>query len=355
MIYFYTHVHHFYTIKSFLDGWGRSVRPRMTLQNYSDLRYSRYLPPGAYILADSDRLDPAGRKFAAEVGEQILARGWPLLNRPSKLLYRVELMNTLRAQGLSRVGAYLVDQIPADLRYPAFVRIEDNHNGRIGPVVNDRAALEESIKGFGDVAREKLFVMEFCDTKGPDNIYRKYGVQIVGDKLIPRHVFFGQDWIVKYSKYTTPDLIREEEVFVSKMPDDQIEQCRKIFEISGTTYGRLDYSLADGKVQPWEINLNPMLCRSPDTIELDRLKMQGTCTAATRAAFHELADRGEKLAATEKPLELKLPDNLRSSVGVTGKDRRMIFLGRVLGRAQKLPVIRPIVRACKHARWIATR
>lgn len=354
MIYFFTHHYHSYTIKSFLDAWGRSVRPHVTLRNYDELRFSRRLPPGGYIFADTDRIDPACRAFVEAVGEQIAARNWPMLNRPAKLLYRVDLLKKLSDAGLSRVAAYRIDQIPSNLRYPAFVRIDDDHTGRLGPICNDRAALDESMKAFADVPREKLFVFEFADARGPDGIYRKYAIQNTNGTLTPRHIMFSHEWVVKYTKLVEPRLMEEEEQFITNMPECIANQARKIFELAGTTYGRLDFGVIDGFVQPWEINLNPMLAKSPDQVDLSRLRTQGESTGKIREAFHKFADEAEKVK-DEAPLELDIPTDLRTTVGVNGVEGRLLFLGRALGRAEKLPGIRQLVHTCRRARWIASR
>ncbi|HTL28254.1 MAG TPA: hypothetical protein VL282_03495 [Tepidisphaeraceae bacterium] len=354
MIYFFTHHHHSYTIKSFLDGWGRSVRPHVTLRNYDELRFSHRLAPGGYIFADLDRIDSANRKFVEAVGEQLAARDWPMLNRPSQIVYRVDLLKKARDAGLSRVAAYRVDQIPADLRYPAFVRIDDDHTGRLGPPCNDGAALEESIKTFSDISRENLFVFEFADARGSDGVYRKYAVQNTNGTLTPRHIMFSHDWIVKYTKLVDPHLLEEEEKFITQMPDWIAEQVRQIFTLAGTTYGRLDFGVIDGRVQPWEINLNPMLAKSPDQVDLGRLRTQGESTGKIREAFHQFAEMSEKVS-NEAPLELNIPTDLRAGVGVNGAEGRLLFLGKALGRAEKLPVINQLVRTCRRARWLASR
>jgi hypothetical protein len=354
MIYFFTHHHHGYTIKSFLDGWGRSVRPHVTLRDYDELRYTRRLPAGGYIFADTDRIDPACRAFVEAVGEEVAARKWPMLNRPSKVVYRVDLLRKARDAGLSRVAAYRIDQIPSDLRYPAFVRIDDDHTGRLGPICNDRAALDKSVEAFADVPRKKLFVFEFADARGRDGIYRKYAIQNTNGTLTPRHIMFSHDWVVKYTKLVEPKFMEEEERFITDMPECIANQARKIFELAGTTYGRLDFGVIDGFVQPWEINLNPMLAKSPDQVDLTRLRTQGESTGKIREALHQFANEAEKVK-DEPELELKVRSDLRESVGVNGVEGRLLYLGKALGRAEKLPGIRQLVRTCRKARWIASR
>ena len=41
--------------------------------------------------------------------------------------------------------------------------------------------------------------------------------------------------------------------------DPYADWVRRVFEASGVGYGRLDYGVADGSPQAWEINLNPTI------------------------------------------------------------------------------------------------
>jgi hypothetical protein len=54
-------------------------------------------------------------------------------------------------------------------------------------------------------------------------------------------------------------MVQEELEFVSQNPHH--EQLLKIFELAGVEYGRIDYAIKDGRVQTWEINLNPTIGR----------------------------------------------------------------------------------------------
>jgi hypothetical protein len=54
-------------------------------------------------------------------------------------------------------------------------------------------------------------------------------------------------------------MAREELEYVQRNPHE--EELREIFAIANIDYGRIDYSILDGKVQTWEINLNPTIGR----------------------------------------------------------------------------------------------
>jgi hypothetical protein len=57
----------------------------------------------------------------------------------------------------------------------------------------------------------------------------------------------------------TMAMVLEELDYVTQNPHEQ--QLAKIFALAQVDYGRIDYSLKDGRVQTWEINLNPTIGR----------------------------------------------------------------------------------------------
>ena len=66
----------------------------------------------------------------------------------------------------------------------------------------------------------------------------------------------------------TPAMVHDELNYVTQNPHE--EQLLKIFALAQVEYGRIDYSIKNGKVQTWEINLNPTICRGlrPSTMKL---------------------------------------------------------------------------------------
>ena len=65
-------------------------------------------------------------------------------------------------------------------------------------------------------------------------------------------------WFTK-SSGNLPDEagVREEADYVQANPHD--EWLRRVFDVAGIDYGRVDYGILDGVPQVWEINLNPTL------------------------------------------------------------------------------------------------
>jgi len=54
-------------------------------------------------------------------------------------------------------------------------------------------------------------------------------------------------------------VVVEELEYVTTNPHQK--QLSEIFELAQVEYGRIDYAMKDGRVQTWEINLNPTIGR----------------------------------------------------------------------------------------------
>src|SRR2546430_577175 len=111
---------------------------------------------------------------------------------------------------------------------------------------------------YGDgLAADELLVTEFCDTADGAGIYRKFSAFIVGDRVVPRHVFFSRRWMLKVPDLVTDALVAEERTYVETNPHEH--ELRAIFDLAGLEWGRIDYGVRDGALQIWEINTNPQL------------------------------------------------------------------------------------------------
>jgi hypothetical protein len=68
-------------------------------------------------------------------------------------------------------------------------------------------------------------------------------------------------WIVKYGlKNLPPELVEEEQAYVTDNP--HAEQLLKIFDLAQIDFGRIDYCVANGRIEVFEINTNPQFPRA---------------------------------------------------------------------------------------------
>jgi hypothetical protein len=226
------------------------------------IRYLRapVVPPrGHYIFSDLERLTEDEAQQAAVVW-QTVAETHPdvrLLNHPTRSMRRYELLRSLRERGINTFDVYRLDEARSPVRYPVFLRVENDHGAARSPLLQTSEELAAHVTFLESQGwnRHSLLVTEFCDTAYADGVYRKYSAFIVGDHVFPRALQFSKHWVQKRSDLLDDALLAEELAYVKANPHADI--LRRVFRLARIEYGRADYGLRDGAVQVWEINTNP--------------------------------------------------------------------------------------------------
>jgi hypothetical protein len=250
------------TIRVYLKVAGAGLGGRLAPMTYPELFAARALPTGTYCFADLELLSDVEGARAAQRWQELADRGCRLLNHPTRSLLRLDLLRELRRRGINRFSAYRLTD-PADAeqtkQFPVFLRTMNDHKGSLSPLLESPAALRaatENLRLSGARLDDKL-VVEFCDTAGPGGVYRKYGAFVVGDRILPRHLFFSPHWVVKDWNLLDETLLREEQDYLATNPHER--QLREIFALARIEYGRIDYSFRGDAMQVWEINTNPII------------------------------------------------------------------------------------------------
>ena len=241
MIYYLVTRPHAYTVAAFVQGWGSALAGRILVAPYDGLFAGNALPQGGtYVFADLDRLSADERERLVPVRDGLRGR---VLNDPRRSLLRYELLRQLHGRGVNAFGVWRRGETPA--RQPVFLRPEAGFLRTAPPL---QAAVP--------VIPEGQLAVEFCDTADAAGVYRKYGAYVVGERIVPRHVFFSRDWLVKSADLRDPGYLAEELDYVRGNPHAAalLEVCR----LAHVQWGRVDYSLLDGRIQVWEINTNPL-------------------------------------------------------------------------------------------------
>ena len=250
-------------INDYLDVFGAPLREDFRILHYEDLSNQKEFPRGTYVLSALDQLNEANARLLSEIYRQLKdVPGIRFLNNPTKTLQRFELLTELNRRGMNEFSAVRAGSDRNNLRYPVFIRNERLHEGALSPLLNSEREIRQAI-GRALVQGNKLkdlLIVEFCDTANETGYYRKYAAFVVGKKVIPRSLNYGKEWMLKHSQteFTLP-MVQEELEFVSQNPHEQ--QLLEIFELANIEYGRIDYAIKNGRVQTWEINLNPTIGR----------------------------------------------------------------------------------------------
>ena len=252
--------------------------------------------PGVYVFADLERLTPKGLHAAARFRRSLEPLGdrVQVLNDPARVLRRYDLLRALYESWINSFDAYRVTEPRRPRSWPVLLRREYDHRGAIGELLATPEQLDAGVAALAQSPEglEGAIVVEFRDTVDDRGVYRKYGAFRIGDRILPRHVFFSRHWCVKEPDLLDAEHVEEELRYVQSFP--LAEAVRPIFERARIEYGRVDYSFYDGRLQVWEINTNPILVK-PASAE------PGAPRRETNARFAALAR--EAFLALDAPFE----------------------------------------------------
>lgn len=319
MIYFVAPHDQTFGIEAYLQQVGQSMQGRLVVRTYEDLIAERALPLGSYVFAALDQLTVTETELVARIWTTLAAAGAPrLLNDPRRVMCRYELLTTAHARGRNRFRAFRADDIPADLRFPAFLRVEREHTGSLTRLLDDARALRRGLwrlrlKGY---RRRDLLVVEYCDTADPSGLLRKHSAYAVGERIIPCALVVSANWVTKSEGRRLDEATAREELeYVRSNP--HAEWLRETFALARIDYGRIDYGVCDGQPQVWEINLNPTVGRRPG-----HPSHMTDAQRRLRAPAREHV--GAQLAAAWTALDLPAPSRPPVRLEVTAEELRRL-------------------------------
>jgi hypothetical protein len=296
---------HTYTMGSFLSLWANELAKRINILPYdiifSDLSDRRFkLKVGTYIFSDIERLTPWQAEILSKIWEAI-SRYWDekrLINHPGQSMRRYQLLRTLRERGLNKFNVYRLEERIVPERFPVFIRGENDHFGNLTGLLHTPRELSAAIQELARQGKriDDKIVVEFINTSDNRDIYRKYSAFIVRDRIVPRHLFFSRNWMVKVADVHDASMLAEELEYVHSNPHET--QLREIFRIARIDYGRIDYSILDGSIQVWEINTNPMLASRISADIPERRPVHDLFVDQIKAAF-EVIDTAPASTSTQ--------------------------------------------------------
>ena len=262
MLYYVVRELHRYTIDKLLKRLNASGRPAHNIRvaTYETLFALKRAPIGNYVFTDIDRLTPFEIDAAGEI-VKCLRKADPavrIANEPNRVLGRYALLRRLHEAGLNSFNVWRLDEERMPTVYPVFVRREQDALGAESPLLRDEGELQaeiERIHAAGKSMRGRIAV-QFVDCGDATGLYRKYGAFCFDGVVVPQHLIVADHWMVKRGLANlTPELIAEEESYVLGNP--HAEHLRKVFELARIDFGRVDYGIANGRVEVFEINTNP--------------------------------------------------------------------------------------------------
>ncbi len=308
-----------FTVDEYLGLWGRDLASILRVQQYEMLREQEAFTPGAFIVSGMDQLGRAARQLV-----RLLARaleqhhGARVLNHPDRALERAALLGQLFDTGLNAFRAVSPASDLTELRYPVFLRRASLHDGPRSGLLRSPRSVEAAIgwQALRGEPIDDLLITEYLDTS-VDGYFRKYAAFAVDGHIMARSLSFGRHWMRKHhgSEFTRA-MVEEELDYVTSNP--HVAQLKEIVRVAGIEYGRIDYALLDGRVQTWEINLNPTIGRGlrpssgqvPASLEPVRSETKRLFYRAFGAAFAALATQSataQSAGASTQSVVVALP------------------------------------------------
>jgi hypothetical protein len=289
MIHYLVAARHAYPMRAFLDSWGAALAPRIAIVTYEGLLSGDQRLPehgGSYIFTSLNslaRMEAPTRTAITDLHAKLVeTRGAAkVLNDPSRTLLRYDFLRAMHDQGINRFNVFSAREPDVPMRFPVFLRGAAGSEQTAPRLLHNKAEYDATIRGLrwqrGSVA--DMIAVEFRDTADTHGVHRKYGAFVVGDRVVPRHLFFSRNWMVKLADLAEPDLLAEERAYVETNPHaEAVRDCARRAHVS---YGRVDYAVLDGAPQFWEINSNAGLVTAP----ADDVRGRGPVHATFAAMF----------------------------------------------------------------------
>ena len=260
MLHFIATPGHRYTFDGLLDT---RLKDLIQVLDYEQLSGRIEIPPEHYFFTDIDRLTTRNLSDASQAYRKLKQAipGIRLYNDPAIVKTRFSLIRALFVRGLASYNAYRLDEQIEPRRFPVFIRTESGHAEPLSDLLDNMEALQHAVREIvaGGIPERHLIVVEFSAEKLPEGVYRKMSAYRIGDQIIAAEAVHDTQWCVKLGKLgvATAAMYEEERQWIEDYPHTQtLMQC---FRVANIDYGRIDFGIVDGKVEPYEINTNPNL------------------------------------------------------------------------------------------------
>ena len=236
-------------------------KPQYKFKTYNWLFRTAKLPSATYIFTMVDRLDASERRLAGKIYRHINAagQGFKALNDPSTALGRYRLLRRLHQSNINQFNAYLAIDRPRPKSFPVFIRQLSISLPPLTGLIETQAELEQQINALAARGEplDDLVVIEYCSEPYMGEHYVKMSAYRINDQYFSDLFIYSKGW---YVKWDGPDVAPEnasEKEWALLQSNAYVDEAKRVFELANVEYGRVDFSLVDGKPQFYEVNFNP--------------------------------------------------------------------------------------------------
>ncbi|WP_460275514.1 hypothetical protein [Celeribacter sp. ULVN23_4] len=260
--------------------------------SYNHLFSARRLPRASYILTDFDRLHPWQLEVAGRFYDRIKDTGLTAINDPRRFVPRAALLKRLYREGINDFTCWVPAEGEMPDRFPVFLRTIAAHRGVESELLSSpeaaAAALELALRN-GRVLSDLVFV-EFCAEPVPESgAYRKHACQGIAGRMIRALTVSDSEWVAKHGQIGAAS----EKDYLADLEEHRVypyeKIMRKVFDLAGLEFGRIDFSMVGGRPQIYEVNSNPTISWAKEHPSPLRLEADAMVRNAIVDAFAELA------------------------------------------------------------------
>ncbi len=285
-----------------LCSWmPKRLADRVRIDDFSSFLGRERYEPGIVVVGNCDLVKPSTRREFEYVCRALHTKAPDIriFNQPGFAKDRYEFLKTLKRNGINDFDVFRPDEfLTASVCYPVFIREEYAHTGSQSGLLESREAVLEALASIrrSNWHRQTpdLLIVEFCETRSEDGVYRKFGAFRFGATILAKEISYGNEWMVKFDplqyldadmKQIRYDRLEEDQKFIDENPHE--DWIRSVFNLAGIEYGRLDYALKeDGRLQSWEINTHPSYGAATKVYKTDIQVALGKLRVPRRMAFN---------------------------------------------------------------------
>jgi glutathione synthase/RimK-type ligase-like ATP-grasp enzyme len=197
------------------------------------------------------------------VAEQLVRMArLPVINSPASILMHSRDAVARRLRGIAnlivpetiRVTARTGQRPP--FGFPFIGRKCGTQGGQTMELIGDRGEFDTFLRRHDG---QQVYLTEFVDFRSKDGLYRKYRVRVVGNEIVPNHLFAGPQWKIhghasREFMSVNPACVAEERAYLAEPLADH-SVLREIHRRIGVDFYGIDYAvLSSGSVVFFEGN-----------------------------------------------------------------------------------------------------
>lgn len=228
--------------------------------SYRKLFSRWHLPRAVYIFTDFDRLHPWQIELAAKLRLRLVEQGMTVLNDPGRFVPRAALLKRLHREGINSFTCWLPVEGEIPERYPVFLRTIHAHRGVESGLLHNETeaheALEDALKK-GRVLCDLVFVEYAAEAEPDSGKFRKHACYGVNGTMIRALTVTDDGWVAKHGTLgaaTEQDYARD---LAEQTSYPHTALMKRVFELGGLEFGRIDFGMVGGQPEIYEVNCNP--------------------------------------------------------------------------------------------------